>query len=233
MKKCSSLYIFLAFVGIIIILLCVVLFAYKPHFGETLSNNNADWGNFGQFFWGLGTMLLTGLSVIVLFVVNKSLNKFYAHQQEKQQEFEKWLETDRQNFQRELEGERIKIQVDMLRQKRIDNWMKIYYQIVLRLATSNIKSDAEWLELLRNLTIIHKSMINEGLFGDENNQEHVAYTLGQINSKIKEVIVESTTPGYDNDGLELYDKHFALSWSIVQLYFNLTSLKELKKLLGE
>ena len=141
MKKCSSLYIFLAFAGIIIILLCVVLFAYKPHFAETLSNNNADWGNFGQFFWGLGTMLFTALNVVVLVFVNEQLREYNDLQQEHQDDLKLQIEDNRKQFQ-----------MEMLRQKRIDNWLNIYYQIILRLANSNIKSDAEWLSMLRNLT---------------------------------------------------------------------------------
>ena len=42
-------------------------FAYKPNFSATFSTNNADWGNFGDFFWGLGTMLLTALNVYVFY----------------------------------------------------------------------------------------------------------------------------------------------------------------------
>lgn len=99
MKKCSSIYILLAFAGILIVVLCVLLFAYWPHFADDLSDKNADWGDFGQFFWGLGTMLLTALNVWVLFSVNRSLNEFNENLQTKQQEFEKWLEEDRQKFQ--------------------------------------------------------------------------------------------------------------------------------------
>ena len=67
MKKCSSLNIVIAICAILIVLLCVGAFVYKPHFSDSLSGNNADWGNFGDFFWGLGTMLLTGLNVYVFY----------------------------------------------------------------------------------------------------------------------------------------------------------------------
>lgn len=67
MKKCSSLNIIIAICTILIVLLCVGAFVYKPHFSDSLSGNNADWGNFGDFFWGLGTMLLTGLNVYVFY----------------------------------------------------------------------------------------------------------------------------------------------------------------------
>ncbi len=36
---------------------------YFPHFSHDISENNMDWGNFGAFFWGFGTMCFTGLNV--------------------------------------------------------------------------------------------------------------------------------------------------------------------------
>jgi len=49
-------------------MLCVWAFAYRPTFSTSIfSIENTDWGGFGDFFWGLGTMLLTGLNVYVFF----------------------------------------------------------------------------------------------------------------------------------------------------------------------
>ena len=75
MKKCSSLNIIIAICTILIVLLCVGAFVYKPHFSDSLSGNNADWGNFGDFFWGLGTMLLTALNVYVFYKLTISIGE--------------------------------------------------------------------------------------------------------------------------------------------------------------
>jgi len=75
MKKCSSLNIIIAICTILIVLLCVGAFVYKPHFSNSLSGNNADWGNFGDFFWGLGTMLLTALNVYVFYKLTISIGE--------------------------------------------------------------------------------------------------------------------------------------------------------------
>ena len=103
MKKCSSLNIVLAFCIILIVLLCVCAFVYRPHFSDTLSGNNADWGNFGDFFWGLGTMLFTALSVWILYKVNKQLHEYNEMQQEHQDHFALQIERDRQKFQISLQ----------------------------------------------------------------------------------------------------------------------------------
>lgn len=58
----------LAFAAIGLVLLCIWAFAYRPTFSiSTFSIENTDWGGFGDFFWGLGTMLLTGLNVYVFY----------------------------------------------------------------------------------------------------------------------------------------------------------------------
>lgn len=75
MKKCSSLNILIAICAILIVLLCVGAFVYKPHFSDSLSGNNADWGNFGDFFWGLGTMLLTALNVYMVYNINNTIER--------------------------------------------------------------------------------------------------------------------------------------------------------------
>lgn len=57
-------------IGFGITLLTLVLvwfFAYRPNFSHTPACNNVDWGGFGDFFWGLGTMLLTALNVFVFY----------------------------------------------------------------------------------------------------------------------------------------------------------------------
>lgn len=49
-------------------MLGVWLGAYRETFSTSeYSPNNVDWGGFGDFFWGLGTMLLTGLNVYVFY----------------------------------------------------------------------------------------------------------------------------------------------------------------------
>lgn len=42
------------------IVVCVA--AYRPAVGTDISDKNADWGNFGAFFWGFGTMCFTLLN---------------------------------------------------------------------------------------------------------------------------------------------------------------------------
>ena len=66
MKKETS-NIILTLSIILVLLLSIWFFAYLPKFNNSISGNNADWGNFGDFFWGLGTMLLTGLNVYVFY----------------------------------------------------------------------------------------------------------------------------------------------------------------------
>ncbi len=65
-RDCKSFNIFWAFAGILVLLI-VAWVVYIFHFSQDISGNNADWGNFGDFFWGLGTMLLTGLNVFVFY----------------------------------------------------------------------------------------------------------------------------------------------------------------------
>lgn len=66
MKKETS-NIILTLSIILVLLLSIWFFAYLPKFNNSISGNSADWGNFGDFFWGLGTMLLTGLNVYVFY----------------------------------------------------------------------------------------------------------------------------------------------------------------------
>lgn len=59
--------IYLAFAIIAVTLFLVWLFIYIPNYGDTISTENADWGAFGDFFWGLGNMLIAGLNVYVFY----------------------------------------------------------------------------------------------------------------------------------------------------------------------
>ena len=70
------------FGSIALIMLLVWLCAYRPVFSGPISSEHADWGNFGDFFWGLGTMLLTGLNVYVFY----KLTTILARQEKKHQE---------------------------------------------------------------------------------------------------------------------------------------------------
>ena len=48
---------------------------YRPQFSSTFSGNNADWGDFGEFFFGLGTRLLTGLTVFIMLGIDSHLHR--------------------------------------------------------------------------------------------------------------------------------------------------------------
>jgi len=67
MKKQSNYKIIIALAIIAAILFVVWYLVYKPNFPNAFSNSNAEWGGFGDFFWGLGIMLLTGLNVYVFY----------------------------------------------------------------------------------------------------------------------------------------------------------------------
>lgn len=68
--------IIICFIIIAFTMLCVWFFAYRPTFSIwTYSTENTDWGGFGDFFWGLGTMLLTGLNVYVFYKLTTILAK--------------------------------------------------------------------------------------------------------------------------------------------------------------
>lgn len=64
------------FVLIVIAMLGVWFYAYRPTFStSTFSSSNSDWGGFGDFFWGLGTMLLTALNIYIFYKVNAIIEK--------------------------------------------------------------------------------------------------------------------------------------------------------------
>lgn len=74
MKQHFERYWIYYLIGLIFLIGIVVCFAiYKPAVGSELSNNNADWGNFGAFFWGLGTMCFTLFNVIVFYHIEQRL----------------------------------------------------------------------------------------------------------------------------------------------------------------
>lgn len=53
------------------IVVCVA--AYRPAVGTDISGKNADWGNFGAFFWGFGTMCFTLLNAIIFYAIYQRL----------------------------------------------------------------------------------------------------------------------------------------------------------------
>ena len=97
--KTERIIITIAFVLIGLIMVGIFCFMYRPIFSGPLSVKHADWEAFGDFFWGLGTMLLTGLNVIVLLLVNRQLREYNDKQQSHQDTFELKLEEDRKAFQ--------------------------------------------------------------------------------------------------------------------------------------
>ena len=66
-----GIYYLIGMVTLIGIAVCFV--AYRPIVGTELSDDNADWGNFGAFFWGFGTMCFTMLNVIVFYIISQRL----------------------------------------------------------------------------------------------------------------------------------------------------------------
>lgn len=61
-------------IGMVILIGIAVCFvAYRPIVGTELSDDNADWGDFGAFFWGLGTMCFTLFNVIVFYHIEQRL----------------------------------------------------------------------------------------------------------------------------------------------------------------
>lgn len=62
-----------AFGMVVIIGLIIYITAYIPHFGHSISDNNSDWGDFGTFFWGLGTMCFTVINIIVFYFIYQRL----------------------------------------------------------------------------------------------------------------------------------------------------------------
>ena len=72
----NRIIIIIAFVLIAFAMWGVWHFAYKPNFSpECFSIKNSEWGGFGDFFWGLGTMLLTALNVYMVYSINTSIER--------------------------------------------------------------------------------------------------------------------------------------------------------------
>ena len=74
MKEHIERYLIYYLIGLVFAIGIVVLVAaYRPAVGTELSDDNADWGNFGAFFWGLGTMCFTLLNAIIFYAIYQRL----------------------------------------------------------------------------------------------------------------------------------------------------------------
>lgn len=211
MKKGTS-NIILALSIIFVVLLSVWFFAYLPKFGNTISGNSVDWSGFGDFFWGLGTMLFTGLSVWMLYFVNQQLRENQEQQQIQQEKFQTQLEESRRKFLEEI-----------IRRKRIEDWLETYHQIVLKLTGSELKSDADWLNLLRELTVTYKAIIAEqNCFAPDTLDK-----INKVNGEIKDVILKSySVVNSSVEGLKIAILYVSLNKEIVDLYFELLTLNK-------
>ena len=69
--KRYGIYYLVGFVILVGVVVCIA--AYRPAVGTDISNQNADWGNFGAFFWGFGTMCFTLLNVIVFYIISQRI----------------------------------------------------------------------------------------------------------------------------------------------------------------
>ena len=47
--------------------------AYWPHFEHSFSGRNEDWGNFGAFFWGFGTMCFTLINLLIFHQIEQRI----------------------------------------------------------------------------------------------------------------------------------------------------------------
>ena len=202
--------IFLVFVLIVLLGVGIFCFAYRPVFSGPISTKHADWEAFGDFFWGLGTMLFTGLSVWMLYFVNRQLRDNQEQQQLQQEKFQTQLEESRRKFLEEI-----------IRKKRIEDWLGTYHQIVLKLTGPELKSDADWLNILRELTVTYKALMIERDSFSQNTLDDINKT----NEKIKEVIITSYgVVDASAEGLKIAIQHISLNKEIVDLYFELLAL---------
>lgn len=226
MNKKTLSNIIIALGIIIVVILGIWLFAYLPNVGSTISTKNDDWGYFGEFFWGLGTMLLTGLSVWVLYKVNESLNEFNENLQRKQQEFELKLAKDHQKFEIELEERRGEIQRRNLQLKRMDYWQNEYHEIVLKLVQGGVSTDEEWLNVLRRTTLLYKSMQAEHYLDTLQNGQELSNRMDQIVVAIFAVINETYhATGLKTKKMKYWAENTYLNMLVVGLYFDLFKLK--------
>ena len=224
MKKATSNIIF-ALGVIIVVLLCIWFFAYLPNFGCAISGNSIDWSGFGDFFWGLGTMLFTALSVWALYRVNESLYEFNENLHQKQIEFEKWLEEGRQKFQIEMENKRREIQKEKIRLKRFENWLEKYYELILRMTSSKLSSDIEWLDILRELTIIYRAILADNLIEETEETKPIIEKLQKMDKEIRNTVVHASVSPKPQGPMLLFYQHIGMSTNIIQLYFEMLSLK--------
>lgn len=74
MKEHFERYLIFYLIGVMFVIGIVVLVAaYIPTVGTKISDDNADWGDFGAFFWGFGTMCFTMMNVIVFYAIYQRL----------------------------------------------------------------------------------------------------------------------------------------------------------------
>lgn len=159
---------------IIVVILGIWLFAYLPNVGSNISSANDDWGYFGEFFWGLGTMLLTALNVFVLVLLNKQLYENNESQQDRQKQ-----------FLIKLEEERRSIVQDIIVTKRLEENLKIYYELNIRITCYDLTYE-KWIDALREITLLYKSMLNnKGLTQD------IVDEINSINEDIKKTVLQS------------------------------------------
>ena len=202
MNKQTLSNIIIALGIIIVVMLGIWLFAYLPNVGSDISTRNADWGYFGEFFWDLGTMLLTGLNVFVLVLLNKQLHENNESQQ------------DRQNlFMIKMEEERRSIVQDIIVTKRLEANLKIYYELIIRITRYELKY-TEWIDALREITLLYKSMLNnKGL-----SQETIA-EINSINEDIKKTVLLSYTLSKEQKKTAIIDPF--LGMKIVDLFYKI------------
>lgn len=65
----------IAFISVIVAVGLVFLLCYKPNFSSELSGDNADWGDFGQFFFGMGTLLVAIVTAYIMLGVDTQLHR--------------------------------------------------------------------------------------------------------------------------------------------------------------
>ena len=202
MNKQTLSNIIIALGIIIVVILGIWLFAYLPNVGSNISSANDDWGYFGEFFWGLGSMLLTGLNVFVLVLLNKQLHENNESQQ------------DRQNqFMIKMEEERRSIVQDIIVTKRLEENLKIYYRYILHITRYELKYK-EWIDILRKITILYRSMLNnQGLTQDIVNE------INSINEGIKNIVLASYLLSEEQKQTAIVDP--VLGMRIVNLYYKI------------
>lgn len=64
-----GIYYLIGVVFLIGLLVCLAI--YRPAVGTEISNQNADWGDFGAFFWGFGTMCFSLLNAVIFYHIEQ------------------------------------------------------------------------------------------------------------------------------------------------------------------